>query len=564
MLTDEGIDAAEKLLGVDNLYEPHHMEDLHVVQNALRAHMLYKRDVDYVVKDGKVVIVDEFTGRLMEGRRWSDGLHQAVEAKEGVQVQKENQTYATITFQNYFRMYKKLVGHDRHRRHRSQEFASIYKLDVVVVPTNRPMIRKDHEDVVYRTKNEKWKAVIDEIEECHKRGQPVLVGTIAIETSEMLVGEAQEPRHPPQRAERQAARARGRDRRAGRPQRRDHDLDQHGGPRHRHRARRQPGHDAALARARPRGAREQGRVREGDSGLRGRARGGGRGRRPARARHRAPRVAPHRQPAARPLRPPGRPGLVALLPVARGRPAAHLRLRPHLGPDGAAGHAGGRADRGAHADGRDRERAEQGRGPQLRHPQAPARVRRRHEQAAQEHLPLAHEHSSAARTCAASTRTWRTSWPARSSPCMFPQKGESDLESYVREVQAQFAIAIDPQSPELAGRACPTARSCSRSCSSGSTRSSARRSRCSRTSREVRRLQPADLRSGRARHPAPDARPALEGPPADDGPPEGGRRPAGLRGQEPQAGVPDRGLRAVQRDVRQDRRARGRAAVPRS
>ena len=186
MLTEEGIVAAEKLLGVDNLYAPHHMETLHVVQNALRAHVIYKLDVDYVVKDGQILIVDEFTGRLMEGRRWSDGLHQAVEAKERVQVQNESQTYATITFQNYFRMYQKLAGMTGTADTEAQEFASIYKLDVVVVPTHRPMVRKDHEDVVYRTKTEKWKAVIDDIEDCHKRGQPVLVGTIAIETSEML------------------------------------------------------------------------------------------------------------------------------------------------------------------------------------------------------------------------------------------------------------------------------------------------------------------------------------------------------------------------------------------
>ena len=185
-LTEEGIVAAEKLLGVDNLYAPNHMETLHVVQNALRAHVIYKLDVDYVVKDGQIVIVDEFTGRLMEGRRWSDGLHQAVEAKEQVQVQNESQTYATITFQNYFRMYSKLAGMTGTADTEAQEFASIYKLDVVVVPTHRPMVRKDHEDVVYRTKGEKWKAVVDEIEDCHKRGQPVLVGTIAIETSEML------------------------------------------------------------------------------------------------------------------------------------------------------------------------------------------------------------------------------------------------------------------------------------------------------------------------------------------------------------------------------------------
>ncbi|HKC49338.1 MAG TPA: preprotein translocase subunit SecA [Myxococcota bacterium] len=186
MLSEEGIVAAEKLLGVDNLYAPNHMETLHVVQNALRAHVIYKLDVDYVVKDGQILIVDEFTGRLMEGRRWSDGLHQAVEAKERVQVQNESQTYATITFQNYFRMYSKLAGMTGTADTEAQEFASIYKLDVVVVPTHRPMVRKDHEDVVYRTKPEKWKAVIDDIEDCHKRGQPVLVGTIAIETSEML------------------------------------------------------------------------------------------------------------------------------------------------------------------------------------------------------------------------------------------------------------------------------------------------------------------------------------------------------------------------------------------
>ena len=185
-LTDEGVVAVEHLLSVDNLYAPNHMETLHVVQNALRAHVIYKLDVDYVVKDDQVVIVDEFTGRLMEGRRWSDGLHQAVEAKEKVKVQNESQTYASITFQNYFRMYQKLSGMTGTADTEAQEFASIYKLDVVVVPTHRPMVRKDHEDVVYRTKSEKWKAVIDDIEDCHKRGQPVLVGTIAIETSEML------------------------------------------------------------------------------------------------------------------------------------------------------------------------------------------------------------------------------------------------------------------------------------------------------------------------------------------------------------------------------------------
>ena len=185
-LTDAGMAAVEQLLNVDNLYAPDQVDTLHVVQNALRAHTLYKVDVDYVVKDGQVVIVDEFTGRLMDGRRWSDGLHQAVEAKEGVKIQNETQTYASITFQNYFRMYEKLAGMTGTADTEGPEFAKIYNLDVMVVPTNRPMIRKDHEDLVYRSKEEKWKAVVEEIEERHATGQPILVGTVAIETSELL------------------------------------------------------------------------------------------------------------------------------------------------------------------------------------------------------------------------------------------------------------------------------------------------------------------------------------------------------------------------------------------
>jgi preprotein translocase subunit SecA len=186
LLTDEGVGEVERLLGIENLYAPHQMDTLHVVQSALRAHTLYKRDVDYVVKDGQVVIVDEHTGRLMEGRRWSDGLHQAVEAKEGVDVQNETQTYASITFQNYFRMYDKLAGMTGTADTEAREFAEIYGLDVVIIPTNKPMIRKDCDDVVYRSKREKWTAVTEDIAERHQHGQPILVGTIAIETSEML------------------------------------------------------------------------------------------------------------------------------------------------------------------------------------------------------------------------------------------------------------------------------------------------------------------------------------------------------------------------------------------
>jgi preprotein translocase subunit SecA len=185
-ITDEGVAKVEKMLGIDNLYELENMETLAAVNQALRAHHLFKRDVDYLIKDGKVVIVDEFTGRMMPGRRWSDGLHQAVEAKEGVTIERENQTLATITFQNYFRMYGKLAGMTGTADTEAAEFGEIYKLDVVVVPTNKDMIRDDRADLVYRTAEEKWEAVVEEIKDCHQRGQPALVGTVSIEKSEML------------------------------------------------------------------------------------------------------------------------------------------------------------------------------------------------------------------------------------------------------------------------------------------------------------------------------------------------------------------------------------------
>ncbi len=187
-LTEEGVVKAEKLLGIDNLYDVENMDLLHGINQALRAHHLYQRDVDYLIKDAQVVIVDEFTGRMMPGRRWSDGLHQAVEAKEGVKIERENQTLATITFQNYFRMYSKLAGMTGTAATEAAEFEHIYKLDVVSIPTNKPMIRDDRQDVVFRTADEKWDAVVEEIEDCHRRGQPTLVGTLSIEKSEMLAG----------------------------------------------------------------------------------------------------------------------------------------------------------------------------------------------------------------------------------------------------------------------------------------------------------------------------------------------------------------------------------------
>jgi len=185
-LTEEGVLKCEKLLGVENMYDPINIDILHACQQALRAHNLYKRDVNYIVKDGQVIIVDEFTGRLMPGRRWSDGLHQAVEAKEGVKIEKENQTLATITLQKYFQKYEKLAGMTGTADTEAAEFGKIYNLDVVVIPTNRPMVRKDDHDLVYRTEREKFDAVVEEIAEKNEKGQPVLVGTISIEKSEHL------------------------------------------------------------------------------------------------------------------------------------------------------------------------------------------------------------------------------------------------------------------------------------------------------------------------------------------------------------------------------------------
>ncbi len=185
-LSEEGVTRVEQILGVENLYDPRNILLIHHANQALRAHTLYKRDVEYVVKDGEVIIVDEFTGRLMPGRRWSDGLHQAVEAKENVKIESENQTLATITFQNYFRMYRKLAGMTGTAETEAKEFREIYGLDVVVVPTNMPMIRVDNHDMVYKTEDEKFDAVIEEIVDCQERGQPVLVGTVSIEKSERV------------------------------------------------------------------------------------------------------------------------------------------------------------------------------------------------------------------------------------------------------------------------------------------------------------------------------------------------------------------------------------------
>ena len=238
-LTEEGVLRVEKLLGIGNMYEPQNVEWNHHIQQALKAHAIFQRDKDYVVKDGEVIIVDEFTGRLMPGRRWSDGLHQAVEAKEGVKIERENQTLATITFQNYFRMYNKLAGMTGTAETEAAEFEKIYKLEVTVIPTNRPMVRIENQDVVYRTEDEKFRNAAKEIKTYQERGQPVLVGTISVEKSERLSNTAQEDGRAARSSERQESRTRSPHRRPGRPQRRRHRFHQYGRPRYRYSARRQ-------------------------------------------------------------------------------------------------------------------------------------------------------------------------------------------------------------------------------------------------------------------------------------------------------------------------------------
>jgi len=185
-ITEEGNTQVEKFLGVENVYDIQHIGKLHYIYQALKAHYLFKKDVDYMIVEGEIVIIDEFTGRLMAGRRWSDGLHQAVEAKEGVEVRKENQTLATITFQNYFRMYNKLSGMTGTAVTEAVEFQKIYELDVVVIPTNKPIARKDSNDIIYQTENAKFKAIAQDVKERAKTGQPTLIGTVSIERSEKL------------------------------------------------------------------------------------------------------------------------------------------------------------------------------------------------------------------------------------------------------------------------------------------------------------------------------------------------------------------------------------------
>ena len=331
----------EELLKVTNLYEPRNIDTLHHVNQALRAHTLFKRDVDYLVKEGKVIIVDEFTGRVMPGRRYSDGLHQALEAKEHVKIEQENQTMASITFQNYFRMYDKLAGMTGTADTEAEEFGKIYKLEVLVMPTNMPMIREDHSDVIYKTEREKFTAVIEEIKELHEAKRPVLVGTISIEKSELLSKYLTRTgiKH-------HVLNAKNHEREA--------EIIAQAG---------QPGQVTISTNMAGRGTD----IKLGE----GVAESG----RPPHPRHGAAREPPDRQSAPRPFRSAGRHGVVAFLSFPGGRSAADLRRRKDLLRHGPDRHGRGRADRTPADFQGDRERAETRRGAEFRYPQAPARIR---------------------------------------------------------------------------------------------------------------------------------------------------------------------------------------------
>ena len=348
------------------------------------------------------MIIDEFTGRILEGRRWSEGLHQAVEAKEGVAIREENQTLATITLQNYFRLYDKLSGMTGTALTEATEFMKIYEMPVVEIPTNQPMVRMDQNDQIFKTKDGKWKAVLDEIVARHEKGQPILVGTVSVEVSEMISEALKRDgiKHAvlnakPEHAEREGeliaqAGRKGEVMIATNMAGRGVDIKLGGDPEH-----------LAIAELKKQGITHDERgLRRGAGGedrragaaVQGRGRGSARARRALHLRHRAPRVAPHRQPAARPLRPPGRPRRVALLPLRRRRRDPPLRRRPDL-QNPRPPRAGRRrrrrnAARGEDADQNRRERPEEGRGAELPDPQTRARVRRRDERAAPRRLPL--------------------------------------------------------------------------------------------------------------------------------------------------------------------------------
>ena len=334
-VTEEGVEFVEDQLGIENLYEAANTPLIGYLNNALKAKELFHRDQQYIVSNGEVLIVDEFTGRVLAGRRYNEGMHQAIEAKEKVKIKDENQTLATITLQNYFRLYEKLSGMTGTAQTEAAELHQTYKLGVVPIPTNRPMVREDQSDVIYKTEKAKFDAVVDDIAERHEAGQPVLVGTASVEKSEILAKFLLKRGIPHEVLNAKNHAREAHDHRPGRAARRGHRGHQHGRPRYRHPARRQPrvhrrrdaaGPRSVARRRRRRSTRPPGTTRSRGQGAgQGRARAGRRGRRPVRAGHRAAREPPHRQPAARPVRPPGRPGGVAVLPLPRRRPDAPVQ-----------------------------------------------------------------------------------------------------------------------------------------------------------------------------------------------------------------------------------------------
>ena len=375
-VTESGVAKVERALDIENLYKDSNGGLVNHLIQALRAEAMYHKDVEYVVQNGEVLIVDEFTGRILDGRRYSEGLHQAIEAKEKVPIREENQTLATITLQNYFRMYDVLAGMTGTAKTEEDEFRQIYGLEVVQIPTNAPMVRNDENDFIFTTAKEKFAAVTEDIVERYEKGQPVLVGTVSVEVSEMLSRQLERHGVPhnvlnAKQHEREAEIIKD----AGQTGV-DHDRHQHGRPRRGHQARRRRH----------------------------------RSRRPLRARHRAPREPPHRQPAPRPFRPPGRPRRDALLPVGRGRAHPPVRRRPHVPRPQPPGAQGGRASRGQDAEQHRRARAGQGRGAQLHAPQERAQVRRGHERAAPGRLrpAAAHPHGRGLRR--ADPRDDRRDW----------------------------------------------------------------------------------------------------------------------------------------------------------
>ena len=416
--------AAEKYLSHrlngGHLYDMENAHIKHHVEQALRAHAIFRLDVDYMIKDGQVVIVDEFTGRLMPGRRWSDGLHQAVEAKEKVKIERENQTLATITFQNYFRKYKKLSGMTGTAETEAEEFAKIYKLDVIVIPPNKTLRRVEEPDSIYRTEAEKSEAIVNDIIAKQEAGRPVLVGTVSIEKSEKLSSKLKRrgikhvvlnAKYHAQEAEFVAQAGRkGTVTIATNMAGRGTDILLGGNP-------------EFMARQQLLGEQKAERLPKGEERFtddeefvyfyhldgfyraaradwdrvfdhfsaadRSRAQGGRRCRRSAHHRHRASRGPAHRQSVARPRGPPGRPGLIPVLPLPRRRSDAHLRIRPHCRPDAAPRDGRRCPDRARDGHQGDRARPEASRSAEFRDQKTSARVRRRHEQAAREHLRAA-------------------------------------------------------------------------------------------------------------------------------------------------------------------------------